>query len=168
MIAFASKTKTSGKLALRLCIFLVCAALMVACQSNQGTGSAENALQNYFAALNAGQYEKADRLFGGGHDILTGWNPDIDPGDHVALWEAGCFRNGLQCLRVRSFSLKEHTGDIYLFTVEFTNPDGSLFVRGPCCGADETEMPSTSKFEVRVQDLEDGKYLVLDLPVYIP
>lgn len=168
MIASESKTKTSGKLALRLCIFLVCAALMVACQSNQETGSAENALQNYFAALNAARYEKADRLFGGGYDTLTGWNPDIDPGDHTALWEAGCSGNGLQCLPVRSLSLMEHTGDIYLFTVEFNNPDGSLFVRGPCCGADETEMPSTSKFEVRVQESEDGKYLVLDLPVYIP
>lgn len=169
MITSKLKRNALGWLSSHLIIFLILAALIAACRpSSQGAGTAEQALQDYFAALNAGQYEQADRLFGGTYETLTGWNPDINPDDHTALWEAGCSRNGLQCLLVRSFSLKEQAGDIYFYTVEFTNKDGDLFVRGPCCGADETEMPSTSQFEVRVQESEDGRFLVLDLPVYIP
>jgi hypothetical protein len=163
------KTKFTGSPDFYLGIFLALMALLAACQpSNQGAGSAEETLQDYFAALNAGQYEQIDQLFGGEYDTLAGWNPDIDPGDHATLWEAGCTRNGLQCLPVRSVSLKEQAGDVYIYNVEFTGRDGNLFVRGPCCGATETETPSTSKFEYRVQKSADGKYSVLDLPVYIP
>jgi hypothetical protein len=64
-------------------------------------------------------------------------------------------------------TLKNQADDIYFFAVEFSLPDGALFVRGPCCGADETQMPSTSKFEYRVQ-AANSKYFVLDMPVYVP
>jgi hypothetical protein len=169
LVTSESKIKTPGRLVFCLCMILPLAALLAACQpANQAEGSAEKTLQDYFAALNAGQYQQMEQLFGGEYGTLTGWNPEIDPGDHAALWEAGCTRNGLQCLAVRSLSLREKAGDLYYFTVEFTGKDGDLFVRRPCCGATETEMPSISKFEYRVQESADGKYLVLDLPVYIP
>jgi hypothetical protein len=52
--------------------------------------------------------------------------------------------------------------------VEFSLPDGTLFVLGPCCGATETEMPPVSSFAFRVQRQPDGAYAVLDLPPYVP
>ena len=53
----------------------------------------------------------------------------------------------------------------YLFDVEFTSPDGTLFVQGPCCG--ETEGPTFSSFPFRVKKIESG-FVVLDLPPYVP
>jgi len=56
----------------------------------------------------------------------------------------------------------------YHFTVEFGNEGESLFVRGPCCGANATDMPPQSQFDYRVVRDCKGKFLVLDLPVYVP
>jgi hypothetical protein len=107
-------------------------------------------------------------LYGGSYATLQDWNPDVDPSDHVKLWERACEQNGLQCLLLRASYFKELQGDTYIFQVEFSNPDGSLFVRGPCCGANETDMPPESQFEYRVARNADGKFLVLDLPPYVP
>jgi hypothetical protein len=52
--------------------------------------------------------------------------------------------------------------------VEFAMPNGEPFVRGPCCGASETEMPPESEFLFAVVQSEDGEYRVQDLPVYVP
>jgi len=38
-------------------------------------------------------------------------------------------------------------GDSYVFQVKFNNPDGSLFILGPCCGASETGMPPVSQLK---------------------
>jgi hypothetical protein len=53
------------------------------------------------------------------------------------------------------------------FVVEFENEDGTLFVRGPCCGETEAEMPSQSRFPYAVQRI-DGEFQVMNLPVYVP
>jgi len=63
----------------------------------------------------------------------------------------------------------EKTGEgEYTFTVQFLRDDGEVFVLGPCCGADETEMPPTSEFTVRVAADQRGDFKVLDLPPYVP
>ena len=59
-------------------------------------------------------------------------------------------------------------GDEFTFIVEFNNPDGNLFVRGPCCGTTETEQPPVSKFEFAVQKMMDGQFKVMTPPVYVP
>jgi hypothetical protein len=46
--------------------------------------------------------------------------------------------------------------------------DGSLFVLGPCCGANETEMPPVSQFEYKVTRDASGQFVVMDLPPYVP
>jgi len=144
-------------------------ALLAACAPvAQVSEPARQVLEDFFAALNHADYAQADALYGGTYEVLTGWNPDIDPGDHSTLWERGCTQNGLQCLILRSATLKEQGEEGLIFTVEFNNPDGSLFVRGPCCGATETEMPPVSQFEFRVVKSAEGEYLVMDLPVYVP
>ena len=129
---------------------------------------AEQTLIEFFSSLHAKEYTGAVSFYGGSYETLQGNNPDLDPSDHAALWARGCEVNGLQCLEVRTATFVSVEVDTYIFQVEFNNPDGSLFVRGPCCGADETEMPPVSEFEYRVSRNIDGKFVVMDLPPYIP
>ena len=64
--------------------------------------------------------------------------------------------------------LKNQQRDTYIFHVEFSNSDGNLFVQGPCCGSNETEMPRVSQFEYKVTGNADGKFLVMKLHPYVP
>lgn len=136
---------------------------------SEGMEKARNTLVSFFELLNHRGYKKAAALYGGEYRILRDWNPLLDPHNHAALLANGCEINGLQCLRIkhivdeRVVSLAE-----YHFTVEFMNKDGSLFVRGPCCGANATDMPPQSQFGYTVVRDCTGKFLVLDLPVYVP
>lgn len=125
-------------------------------------------LTQFFDLLNAKQYAKADLFYGGEYEQLQVFNSAADPEDHAALWSWACENAGLQCLKVRVAAFKNLQGDTYVFQVEFNNSDGSLFVRGPCCGADETEMPPVSQFEYRVSQDNDGQFKVMDLPPYVP
>jgi heat shock protein HslJ len=129
---------------------------------------AREALIRYFSLLSDGQYSQSAELYGGDYDTLAEWNPDIDPSDHAGLLERGCTMNGLQCLVVHQILATERINeDSYRFTVQFENPGGSLFVRGPCCGATEEEMPSQSDFAFTVVKQGEG-FAVQDLPVYVP
>ena len=129
---------------------------------------AQGVLIRFFDLLNSKQYSEADALYGGDYEQLQIFNADADPSDHAALWAWSCEMSGLQCIKVRSANFKMLRGDTYVFQVEFSNPDGSLFVLGPCCGSDETEMPPVSQFEYQVMRNSDGKFLVTDLPPYVP
>ena len=127
---------------------------------------AQSVLIQFFDRLNEKQYAEADTLYGGDYEQLQIFSPEAV--DHAALWTDACELAGLQCLRVRTAAFKNLQGDTYVFQVEFSNPDGSLFVLGPCCGADETEMPPVSQFEYRVSRNSDGTFRVMDLPPYTP
>ena len=118
--------------------------------------------------LDDGQCSQAAELYGADYDALTGWNPDVDPSDQASLWEKGSTMNGLQCLAIHQIQATEQINeDSYRFTVSFENPDGSLFVRGPCCGATEEEMRSQSDFIFSVVRQGEG-FVVRELPVYVP
>lgn len=129
---------------------------------------AEQAAVDFFGYLASSDYANADELFGGDYWLLEYFNPQIDPTNHVALWKSACEVNGLLCvpilrvLKTEKFSLNE-----FFLTVEFEDTDGKVFVLGPCCGADESEMPPQSQFEIHVIE-RDRKYLVTSLPVYVP
>ncbi len=129
---------------------------------------AQEILTTFFQLLNSKDYAAGDILYGGSYETMQNWNPDIDPSDHLTLWTKACEQNGLRCLLARTVTFKEIQGDTYLFQVEFSNPDGSLFVLGPCCGATETEMPPVSQFEYKVARDANGKFLVMDMPPYVP
>ncbi len=131
-------------------------------------GEAQDVLIRFFDLLSTAQYAEADRLYGGEYDQLQVFNPSSDPADHAALWNWSCELAGLQCLKVRTATVKNGQGDTVVFQVEFSNPDGSLFVLGPCCGANETEMPPMSQFEYRVTRGSDGQFRVMELPPYVP
>jgi len=131
-------------------------------------GEAYDTLLNFFTSLHTRKYTGAVALYGGEYEQLQVFNPEIDPADHVALWTWACENQLLRCLDVRSATFKELRGDTYVFQVEFNNPDGSLFVLGPCCGANETEMPPVSQFDYEVATMPAGKFVVLNLPPYVP
>lgn len=135
----------------------------------EGIEKARNTLVSFFELLNHQEYEKAAALYGGDYQDLQDSNPLLDPQDHVALLTNGCEINGLECLQVKriadekAVSLAE-----YHFTVEFVNQDGSLFVRDQCCGGNATDFVPESQFAYTVIRDCVGKFLVLELPVYVP
>ena len=133
-----------------------------------GAEEAETVLLSFLRFLNTGQYGQAISLYGGEYDQLQVFNPEIDPSDHLALWTWVCDSQILQCLKVRSATLVNQEDDTYVFQVEFENPDGSLFVLGPCCGANETEMPPVSQFEYTVTKNAAGQFVVMNTPPYVP
>lgn len=129
---------------------------------------AQAVLIDFLSLLHTKQYAQAVPLYGGEYEQLQVFHPGLDPNDPAALWAWVCDQQLLQCLEVRSVSFKEQAGDSYVFQVEFNNPDGSLFVLGPCCGANETEMPPVSQFEFRLTRNAAGEFVVMNTPPYVP
>lgn len=126
---------------------------------------AEQVLREYLSALNDGDFILGAKLYGGETDLLQVWNPDIE-NNLPALLERACTQNGLVCMNPRSITYWGiNAEDDYQFLVEFSNPDGSLFVQGPCCG--EENGATITSFLFRVARTDDG-YAVLDLPPYVP
>lgn len=126
---------------------------------------AEKVLRDFLTALNSGDYILGAKLYGGGTEILQTWNPDIK--DNLPAWlERACTQNGLVCMAPRTITYRglDSEGN-YQFIVEFTSPDGALFVQGPCCG--EENGAALSRFVFRVKKIESG-FVVLDLPPYVP
>lgn len=127
------------------------------------------ALAAFLDHLHNGRYEEAAQLYGGTYEIMTDHNPSIDPSNHAALMKNACMINGVECLEVytagpdRKISASE-----YNFKVEFMNADGTLFVRGPCCGGNETDFPPQSTFIFTVIKDSEGKFLVMNMPPYMP
>lgn len=132
------------------------------------TDAAQSILIQFFDLLNTKQYAAADTLYGGDYEQLKVFSADVDPADHARLWANACELAGLQCLKIRSVALKSQIENTFSFQVEFSNPAGDLFVLGPCCGSNETEMPPVSQFEYKVNKTTDGKFVVMDLPPYVP
>lgn len=129
---------------------------------------AEQAAIDFFDLLSSGKYQHAAEMYAGDYAGLRDMNPALPENDHAALWRNACRINGFQCLpvhqvlEIEKFSLNE-----YRLKVQFQNPEGSVFILGPCCGADEEEMPPIAEFDVYVIE-RDGNFYVVSLPVYVP
>lgn len=159
--------------------FWVAAAILLsACtaptnSSSTPTGDLERArraLIEFFSLLSHGDYLSAARLHAEDedfYDTLRQNNPDVDPGDPAALLRAACTYQ-LRCMEIKNVLHIEQLSDtLFRFIVEFADADGSTFVLGPCCGADETEMPPVSQFEYLVEKV-DNQFRVHGGPVYVP
>jgi hypothetical protein len=134
-----------------------------------GAEQAESVLRQYFSHLHQGDYQAAVELYGGSYQLLTGFNPDIDPADRETLLQHGCEMNGLACLRVEDVLAVSRTGvGKYTLTVTFLTELRDTFQLGPCCGEDPTGNPPVSEFDFRIEQDENGEYKVVDLPVYVP
>jgi hypothetical protein len=152
---------------------LVCLFVLSACSGLKNPDAvnlqtARDALTSFYSLLSYGAYEQAAFLYGGSYEALRSLNPSIPADDYISLWENACTVNGYQCLEIKQilneFQNKE---GIFHFLVEFKHRDGSLLMVSPCCGANATQLPPQTQFELRVER-HQGKFLVLDLPVFIP
>ena len=145
-----------------LSIFL--AFLLMSCSPQQGGATPTESLSDdqlalhrlveFLESLHNGNYADAVQYYGGSYETMIYHNPGIDPNDHSALLQHACTINGAQCLRVKSAGLDHKVSDTeFIFKVDYLNPDGTLFVLGPCCGASETDMPPQSVFFLRSGNL---------------
>lgn len=135
---------------------------------NEDLNFARSQLIQFYDFLAQQKYDQAATLFGGDLDILRGYNPDLAADDFNMLFKRACVQNGFQCLSVKQIINEEIIAtNQFVFTVEYQQADGNLFVRGACCGASEEEMPPVSQFSVQVERV-DGEYKVLSLPPYVP
>jgi len=131
----------------------------------------QHTLSAYFNALAAGDYATAAALYGGSYDILIANNPDISPDDKAALFQRACTQNGFVCdVTVKNWvNAVRISQDEFRLTVELQNPDGTLFVLGPCCGASPAEVPPLTQFEfVVIYHRHSNDWRVMDLPLYVP
>ncbi len=126
-------------------------------------------LQAYFDALRSANYTEAANMFGGDLELLAGYNPDIASSDTVALFERACTVNGFICnleigqiLDAEQISVRE-----VQFILTFQNPDGSPFELGSCCGEDAPNTGAQQEFPFTVA-WQDGRFRVMELPVYVP
>ncbi|MCA9280357.1 MAG: hypothetical protein KDA34_14805 [Phycisphaerales bacterium] len=157
---------------------LLCSLIVAACnqapsdsgqQAARGEDTAREVLSTFFTHLNEGRYSEAVELYGGSYDQLRDWNPSIELDDYTGLMQSACEGNGITCMTPIDIVPvdSEATGQLR-FDVQFENDDGSLFVRGPCCGANSTDQPPQSTFTFSVVKDTNGDYLVMDLPPYVP
>jgi hypothetical protein len=134
-----------------------------------GEVSARETLTTFLLLLNEGRYDEAAPLYGGSYDALRDNNPDLPPTDFPGLLRNACEINGFQCLAPSNMTLVKSTpADEFVFDVEFRNPDGSLFIRGPCCGASPTDQPPESVFTYDVVRSPQGGFIVTGMPPYVP
>lgn len=131
--------------------------------------NAVTALIDFHMLLNQTKYDQATALYGGQYELLYDYNPAIGKEDKWRLLQAACEFNGFRCLKLLSSKLVEvNDQHVFVYEVEFANPDGSPFELGPCCGASEESMPPISTFTVHVYCESDDICLVMDLPPYVP
>ncbi len=130
---------------------------------------AQQILVDFFRLLHEGRYGEAVDYYAGSYEWLIAANPDLPASDYPALLERGCRQNGLMCLEVlRVEPTTSASQNLISFQVEFQLDDGSLFILGPCCGADETEMPPISLFQYQMVQGENGSWKAVDLPPFVP
>jgi len=158
---------------------LVLAVVLLGCGPRQGEmpsveaksdeEQARQVLVSFLASLHDGQYDQAALLYGGTYETMIANNPEIAPDDYTGLLRNACAVNGIQCLRVKSAQLDRQVSEKeFVFKVEFLNADGTLFVLGPCCGADEINSPPQSVFYLTVLKVEPDRFAVMDMPPYVP
>ena len=131
--------------------------------------NAQQAFSTFFELLYEGCYSQAAILYGGSYDSMRDNNPSLPSTDFAALMRNACEVNGVHCLVPMSITLKQAiSADAFLFDVRFQNEDGTLFIRGPCCCASPTDQPPESVFSYRVIRSPQGRFLVTDMPPYVP
>ena len=100
---------------------------------------------------------------------MIGHNESVSPADHVSLMRNACEINGAQCLEVENAKLNNQPAPgQFTFSLQFRQQDETIYTRGPCCGASESDEPPRSTFLLTVKKTPDGSFLVMDMPPYSP
>ncbi len=128
--------------------------------------TARETLTTFFSLLHDQDYREAVKYYGGAYDALRYWDPPAAE-DHAALFRSACtFR--LKCLRIKAILREEEVSPTeFEFDVQFMDEEGTLFRHGPCCGAEETEIPPQTQFRYTVKRV-GGRFLVQEMPVVLP
>lgn len=150
-----------------LALAILLAAAGCAPSPEETSAQAEAVAREYFSSLSEGRFADAAAVYGGNFEELSAINPDLDPLDQAGLLERWCRQNGGVCLPIREVVSRDvlEDGAIRL-RVQFSNPDGSLFEIGPCCGEVDTGQ-RTNEFDYVVRSV-DGDLRVLQLPPFVP
>jgi hypothetical protein len=131
--------------------------------------SAQQALIKFFSHLHGGEYGRAAVLYGGEYELMRQHNPEIAPDDHADLFRNACTINGAQCLEILQTTLLDKPSAAeFLFAVQFTNEDGSLFTLSPCCGDIDLNGHQQDEFLYTVRLECTRRYLVMEMPVFVP
>jgi hypothetical protein len=131
--------------------------------------TAKDVLMTFFKLLHEGKYSRAENYYGGDYEVMWDLNPSIAPDDHTALFRNACTVNGAQCLEIRKITFQNQPSPAeFRFFVEFSNEDGSLYSRDPCCGDDDPNHVDQTEFIYTVRLECTGNYKVLELPVFGP
>lgn len=135
------------------------------------SAKATETLVSFFTYLNNQDFEKALTLFEL-DDVANSWEgletfslPE-DREDKAKVLKNYCKATNT-CLRAKVIEIEKEADGKYNLVVQFQNADGSTFVRGPCCGATEEEMPSQDIFEFEVKKI-NNVFKVMTAPIYIP
>ena len=125
-------------------------------------------LVSYFDLLSEEKYLSAASYHGSGYEYLQNFCPNYDPETQKSELFACACANALKCLKIlHVLEQKSVSSSSYVFTVQFANPDGTLFKKLPCCGATEETMPTQTDFDYTVEKTGEG-YKVTTQLIYIP
>ena len=124
---------------------------------------AEAYLREFLDHIREGSYDIASVMYAGDYQSLIEWNPDVDPGNRVALLEAGCEHQLLCDLNIREVvsGTLEGDGYRYAFMVTLERPDGSLVVWDDQDGSSRSVWPF---FVIN----DNGVLRSHSLPLYLP
>jgi hypothetical protein len=125
---------------------------------------AKNSLIEYFTLLHEEKFEEAVQYHGSGYEYVKSGNVSNDnrPASLLKHW---CLYQ--PCLKVSSVVKEQKISPSeFLFTVQFANDDGTIYKKGPCCGASEETMPTQTSFDFTVKKIND-RYLVVSQLIYV-
>ena len=126
---------------------------------------ARRSLAEFLGDLNRGRFDLAATAYSGPLDSLRRLSPSVPPNSIPSLLQAACQSESLQCLPLRSETLRAAPYPTeWIFAVEFTSPGGGVFRTRSIWGPLGPRWPFQSQFRFRVVRANGGRYAVLDLP----
>ena len=133
-------------------------------QATTAEQEARNALIEFFANLNTGNFAAAAPHFGG---QIEGFACQPSPGESQdACWAQLC--EVLWCLPVAEITtVQQVSADEFIFDTTFMHPNGARFEIGACCGGDPASSPPIWQFAYPVKKI-DGVWKVMRPPEFTP
>ena len=133
-------------------------------QATTAEQEARDALIEFFADLNAGNFAAAAPHFGGQIEGFACQPSTSESQD--ACWAQLC--EVLWCLPVAEITtVQQVSADEFIFDTTFMHPNGARFEIGACCGGDPASSPPIWQFAYPVKII-DGVWKVMRPPEFTP
>lgn len=133
------------------------------------TKAAQQVLVDFFDLARRNKFDEASEFIQLNSDeweVLASFSDGADTNDRVRLLEDYCSATGT-CMRIKVLSSERLDNEVYRFVIQFMTAGGTLFELGPCCGAEDEELPSQKEFEYDVKKV-GGSFKVITPPLYRP